>query len=125
MTGRGSYHGGSTVLTQHPRNFEAELKKKAIRARKRAVREQAAFDETLERGRGDNLERILAMDRKIERKIAKGVDKIRRRGKRRRRKSKSGNEIKEFHTPKIKCIVERIPLKRSPTLPRATTWFEG
>jgi hypothetical protein len=124
MTGRGSYLGGSTVITQRRHDFEAELKKRAIRAKKRAIREQAAFDENRECG-GYNLQRILAMDRKIEGAIAKRLEKSRRNRNKRKRKSKSGNEIKEFHTPKTTCIVERVPAKRPRTLPRGTTWFEG
>jgi hypothetical protein len=43
---KGSFIGGHSVLTQRPRDFDAELERKAERARKRAIKEQAAFDKT-------------------------------------------------------------------------------
>jgi hypothetical protein len=44
MSKKGSFIGGHKVLTQRPRDFDAELERAAIRAKKRATKAQAAFD---------------------------------------------------------------------------------
>jgi hypothetical protein len=46
MRKKGSYIGGHTVLTQRPSDFEAELERKASRAKELASKAQELFDKS-------------------------------------------------------------------------------
>ena len=86
MSKKGSYIGGHTVLTQRPGDFDAELERKAIRARELAAKAQASFDKNRLRKAAKNRTKLKALDRAMEQAAAerradtKGQrpDKIRR-----------------------------------------------
>ena len=69
MSKNGSFIDGHTVLTQRPRDFEAELERKATHARKRAAREQAEYDKNIADNRARILARIEQLDRAVMHKI--------------------------------------------------------
>jgi hypothetical protein len=86
MSKKGSYIGGHTLLKQRPGDFEAELERKAIRARKLAAKDQVSFDKK----RSRKVAKIKALhhaweqaaaERRAERRAEKAgqsPDKIRR-----------------------------------------------
>jgi hypothetical protein len=66
MSKKRSYIGGHTLLVQRRSDFEAELERKAVSAKKRAAREQAAFDNARARMIARNLAKVEALNRAAE-----------------------------------------------------------
>lgn len=70
MSKKGSYIGGHTVLTQRSGNFDAELERKAIRAREKAIKVQASFDKNRARKLGMNCAKLEAISQAMDRAAA-------------------------------------------------------
>jgi hypothetical protein len=86
MSKKRSYIGGHRILTQRPGDFEAELERKAVNAKRRSEREQAAFDKARKKKLTKTRARIDAFNRADEKAAAdrratswtQTADKIRR-----------------------------------------------
>jgi hypothetical protein len=70
MSKKGSYIGGHTLLTQKPGDFDAELERKAVRTREKAIKAQASFDKRRARKLGKNRAKLKAMNEAIEQAAA-------------------------------------------------------
>lgn len=70
MSKKGSYIGGHTVLTQRPGDFDAELERKAIRAREMAIKAQASFDKNRARKLGKIRAKLNAINQAIKQAAA-------------------------------------------------------
>src|SRR6476660_7046268 len=107
-----SYLGGHTLLTQRPSDFEAELERKAVSAKNRAERAQAAFDKARVKERANKLAKIDALNRAVEKAAAN-----------RRVTSWKERGDKILRAPKIDVVVLKISRKiaRSSTPTRKQT----
>jgi hypothetical protein len=102
MSRTGSYLGWNTVIRQRRRDFEEQLKNKASRAKKRAIREQAEFDKKLAEEREVIANKIREANKTTKEAAAK---------RRKAEQSRSGEHSPKVRRPKKEFVVERIERK--------------
>jgi hypothetical protein len=102
MGKRGSYIGGHTVLMQRPSDFDAELERRAIRARERPIKEQACFDKNRARKLGKQRAKLKAVNEAMVRTAAE-----------RRAMTETQTPNKIRRAPKADFIVVKISRKNS------------
>jgi hypothetical protein len=101
MSKKGSFLGGHSVLTQRPRDFDAELERDAARAKGRAVREQADFDKQRMKQGSRTLAKIEALDQAMLEAAAK-----------RRAETRGQKPSKIVRAPKTDFRVLKVSRKR-------------
>jgi hypothetical protein len=100
MGRRGSYIGGHTLLVQRPGDFEAELERKSVSARKKAEREQAAYDKARARKLANKVAKLDALNRAAEKAAAE-----------RRARGEKRTTARTRHEPKKDFVVFRVSRK--------------
>lgn len=100
MSKKGSYIGGHIVLTQRPGDFDAELERKAIRARELAANAQTSFDKDRLRKAAKIRAKLRALDQAMGQAAAE-----------RRAETKGQRPDKIRRAPKSNFVVVKISRK--------------